>query len=434
MLRRLGVTAENQASGEAAEDPGRPSDGRETSAAAQLAQLLAPRIQEISQAILAEMRREFVEQADVQDIDKQFASVKSITESFLTAAAEGRSMVNEEREHFVSVGEEACRCGVSLPSLIGTVRIAARQGWLYVNREARFLTPDSVRLQAVQDVGLVFLTFVAELCDVMTLGYERQQRTGTASGDDPRRLLVGELIRGSARPSVQLLERAQELGFDPRGRYALLFVYGKDPSTDDSLVRGDAAQAAAVIGEGTVPLLLRGALPHAVILAPVRSASAWLGAVQRSAASAHPQVRFLGSGVVHGLASVPSTYRSVRGLLRVARNLAGNATLAWDTDLELYRLLESVGLEERERFVATVLGAVLRLGGQKREALLGTLVALEAGDGKLAAVATRLQVHPKTVHYRLQRIKELTGLDPAAPADRLRLQLAHHMIRLSGAI
>ena len=65
--------------------------------------------------------------------------------------------------------------------------------------------------------------------------------------------------------------------------------------------------------------------------------------------------------------------------------------------------------------------------------LLPTLEAYLAAGGALERAARRLFVHPNTVRYRLRRIAELTGRDPAEPRDLLILQTAVILGRLDGA-
>lgn len=67
-------------------------------------------------------------------------------------------------------------------------------------------------------------------------------------------------------------------------------------------------------------------------------------------------------------------------------------------------------------------------GGQ----LLPTLEKYLELNGSVAAVAQELDLHRNTVRYRLARIAELTGFDPALTADRVHLYLALRVRRLAG--
>ena len=67
---------------------------------------------------------------------------------------------------------------------------------------------------------------------------------------------------------------------------------------------------------------------------------------------------------------------------------------------------------------------------QYRTDLVGTLSAYLDHDGKLGAAATALYAHRHTVAYRLDRVRELTGLDPGVTEDRERLGLGLKAFRI----
>lgn len=58
-----------------------------------------------------------------------------------------------------------------------------------------------------------------------------------------------------------------------------------------------------------------------------------------------------------------------------------------------------------------------------RTTLVETLETWLACDASVSMAAARLYAHRHTIRYRLDRVKELTGLDPAATEDRERLVL-----------
>ena len=55
---------------------------------------------------------------------------------------------------------------------------------------------------------------------------------------------------------------------------------------------------------------------------------------------------------------------------------------------------------------------------------------LLANDCNMNATARAIYAHRHTVAYRLERVKELTGLDPAATEDRERLGLGLKALRI----
>jgi len=66
---------------------------------------------------------------------------------------------------------------------------------------------------------------------------------------------------------------------------------------------------------------------------------------------------------------------------------------------------------------------IARYDDQYRASLLETLATWIACDASVSVAAAKLYAHRHTVRYRLDRIRELTGLDTAVSADRERLVL-----------
>src|SRR2546423_15641752 len=72
-------------------------------------------------------------------------------------------------------------------------------------------------------------------------------------------------------------------------------------------------------------------------------------------------------------------------------------------------------------------GALVR---RYRADLLATLEAYLAHDCNMNATARAIYAHRHTVAYRLERVKELTGLDPSAGDARERLGLGSKAVRI----
>jgi DNA-binding PucR family transcriptional regulator len=104
---------------------------------------------------------------------------------------------------------------------------------------------------------------------------------------------------------------------------------------------------------------------------------------------------------------------------------------AWGTDLRdigtgtyrlLFRVLASHPEEVRSFYDDTV-AAIVRYDDQYRTDLVGTLEAYFEHNCNMNATAAAIYAHRHTVAYRLDRVKELTGLDPMLSEDRERLGL-----------
>jgi len=95
----------------------------------------------------------------------------------------------------------------------------------------------------------------------------------------------------------------------------------------------------------------------------------------------------------------------------------------------LFRALISDPGEVRSFFEDTV-EPLVSYDRQYRSDLLGTLEEYLASDCNMNATARAIYAHRHTVAYRLERIRELTGLDPASSEDRERLGLGIKAYRI----
>src|SRR3712207_7494885 len=88
----------------------------------------------------------------------------------------------------------------------------------------------------------------------------------------------------------------------------------------------------------------------------------------------------------------------------------------------LFRVLASHPEEVRSFYEDTV-APVVRYDDQYRTDLVGTLEAYLAANCHMSATAAAIHAHRHTVAYRLERVRDLTGLDPMQSEDRERLGL-----------
>ena len=105
-----------------------------------------------------------------------------------------------------------------------------------------------------------------------------------------------------------------------------------------------------------------------------------------------------------------------------AQRLALPEPVGSAADLLIYQVL----LRDREAISDLVRTVLMPLGRARGGAapLLSTLAAYFACGGVAAAAARQLHLSVRAVTYRLARVRELTGRDPAQPADALILQVA----------
>ncbi len=105
-------------------------------------------------------------------------------------------------------------------------------------------------------------------------------------------------------------------------------------------------------------------------------------------------------------------------------------------DLGIYRLLAATGNhEEVARYVQEWLGPLLDYDTRHGSDLVQTLSQYFECGGNYDSTSEALVIHRSTLRYRLQRIRELTGMDIGEVETRLNLHLATRAWRvLQGGI
>jgi sugar diacid utilization regulator len=95
----------------------------------------------------------------------------------------------------------------------------------------------------------------------------------------------------------------------------------------------------------------------------------------------------------------------------------------------LFRVLASHP-EEVRSFYEDTIAAIVRYDDQYGTDLVGTLDAYLENNCNMNATASTIYAHRHTVAYRLDRVRELTGLDPVRSEDRERLGLGLKAYRI----
>ncbi len=118
----------------------------------------------------------------------------------------------------------------------------------------------------------------------------------------------------------------------------------------------------------------------------------------------------------------------------VAQGSADGAALAFE-QTGAYRLLLSAMSEnpsELQRFYAETVEPLVAYDEQYETDLVRTLEAFLEADGNVAGTAQRLFTHRHTIYYRLERVRELSGLDVSSSDGREKLSLGLKSMRVLG--
>ncbi|MGH7883949.1 MAG: PucR family transcriptional regulator, partial [Candidatus Dormibacteraceae bacterium] len=129
------------------------------------------------------------------------------------------------------------------------------------------------------------------------------------------------------------------------------------------------------------------------------------------------------SGLIEAPGGVATAYREVRAVLNTMARFKLTDQIVAVSEMGLTSLLAGVGDERLREFVNRYLTALLKYDQAKQGKLLETLeVYLASGEQRSAAA--KLNIHPNTLRYRLDRIREISGFELEEPEIRLNLALA----------
>ncbi len=118
----------------------------------------------------------------------------------------------------------------------------------------------------------------------------------------------------------------------------------------------------------------------------------------------------------------------------VAEGGEDDAALAFE-QTGAYRLLLSTMSDnprELQRFYAETVEPLVAYDEQYETELLRTLETFLDADGNVAGTAQRLFTHRHTIYYRLERVRELSGLDVSSSDGREKLSLGLKAMRVLG--
>ena len=245
-----------------------------------------------------------------------------------------------------------------------------------------------------------------------------------------------------------LLARGAELGVDLAAGGAVIVVRAHHfaPAGDDWRVRVLAAaeRAARASAPGSLAAVLpraAGTDDHVVLLLPADDDAAVRRVALAVARELHATVHGFTFAVGHSrLALDPvDLYRAGNEALLAANvaeagSVGEDAVLAFE-DTGAYRLLLPAMSEdpaELERFYAETVAPLAAYDEQYETDLVQTLETFLDADGNVAGTASRLYTHRHTVRYRLERVRDLTGLDVSSTDGRERLGLGLKAMRVLG--
>jgi sugar diacid utilization regulator len=140
------------------------------------------------------------------------------------------------------------------------------------------------------------------------------------------------------------------------------------------------------------------------------------------------------SRIAEDPAALPRAASEALLAANVAQGGADGAPLAFE-QTGAYRLLLSAMSEnpsELQRFYAETVEPLVAYDEQYETDLVRTLETFLEADGNVAGTAQRLFTHRHTIYYRLERVRELSGLDVSSSDGREKLSLGLKSMRVLG--
>ncbi|MEA2267524.1 MAG: hypothetical protein QOC64_134 [Solirubrobacteraceae bacterium] len=299
-----------------------------------------------------------------------------------------------------------------------------------------------LRLRARSDAGPGLLRLVTTL---IASEVERLRAPERASEE----ALAGFLRAVMGRELADrdgIVERAGELGIDLSDGACVVVgrAHSHVPTEDGWRTRilAVADRGARAVASGAVSALTeRDDRPGAEVVVLLPGADDALAARAAEAVARELQTALPGHTFAIGRSRVASDpndlHRAASEALLAANVAEGDVerpVLAFE-ETGAYRLLLSAMSEdpaELQRFYAETVEPLVAYDDQYETDLLQTVEAFLDADGNVAGTAQRLYTHRHTIRYRLERVRELTGLDVGSTDGREKLSLGLKAMRVLG--
>ncbi|GAA3667421.1 PucR-like helix-turn-helix protein [Lentzea atacamensis] len=329
---------------------------------------------------------------------------------FLRSLREQRPPAPEELAAQIATAVRRAQQGIPLDVVLSTYHVAAHVGWTAMAGVAE--KDDIDDLLATVPALLQYLSFAVP---AVAASYLTEQQALHAERREAGRALVAALLTG--REAEPLAER---IGLDLASHHVVLAVRVEPPPLNEGADGHDARLAAHVLVRrlrAELPKHALSALDHdgGTVLLPTSAET-----VDAELADAADLVRRLhtaaGLGLVGGIAAaesrddIPTAARQAADIAELAQRLGrpSGAYVLDDVLLEYQLCRPGPGRKRLARVMDRL---------AEHPDLLHTLREFINSDHNRHRTAEKLHLHRNTLNYRLRRVTELTGYNPADPGD-----------------
>lgn len=325
------------------------------------------------------------------------ATSRRFAEAFLVRLAAGRDLAELDLSALKVAGSRRLEMGVPLDSALHAFRIAGREAW-----NAVVTATKQGEEHVLAELASFWLDYVDRASSAFAEGYLSASHEHLRRLDAQRRAILDALLDVDDAGDVAAV--ASRYAVNIARTYLAVLLDGDDVSTKVDTVLAVAPRETLVGTRGDRLLLLvpGGDLDIDALTAVAQAQrAAWA-----DPAAPGPALR----GAV----------RRLEGLTDVAAE-NGRTGAFGPNDLLVEQLLAAAP-DVSSRLHAQVLGAITE---QDPDGIFAATLATYLETGSVPETARLEFVHPNTVAYRLNRVRQITGLDPRIPAQAALLVLAN---------
>jgi sugar diacid utilization regulator len=290
-----------------------------------------------------------------------------------------------------------------------------------------------------------------EEIDMLALGHATtvvalemmKQRTRAEVERRLRGELLEELIAGEVHDPAALRRHAAYLGYNLTAPHALLLIMPTEPG--DTTVRKAPRSVRASLAEVVQDLaatqcdgaMLTSRVDGIVLAMPLSDCTAAKArdaaeTLKRDAARRGATSFTIGLGrICRSPDDFSAACEEARRAIDLARSLGKTNQVVSFEDLGVYRLLVDLPRPtDAVRYAEELLAPLDEYDRRHGTNLISTLEAFLAANGVLQRASLNMAVHVNTLSYRLQRIRDLTGIDLSDSEARLEVHLAVQIRRV----
>ncbi|QDX95842.1 PucR family transcriptional regulator [Brevibacillus laterosporus] len=268
--------------------------------------------------------------------------------------------------------------------------------------------------------------------------------------------IIDDLLAGKGQILETVYHRANLIGWDLDRSYAVLLFHVKEEFTSLSQKEMNKPRSSRRLQTKTFTYLheairsqfgdgiLRSRSDTIILLLPVDQQEGkgknWLAAVKEKAREIQGNIRAKAKDIVVqvGIGNVAETVMDISGRYQEAQDaldlggtLYGSESVTAFAELGLFRLLcQFPDPAALTSFIPPSLSRLLESKNAIKNDLLHTLEVFLEHNQNAAKAAQDLFVHYKTVMYRLERIKEITGMDFEDSEEMLGVRVGMKIINL----